>query len=73
MLRSKLFKAVLEAESSLQNQRFFASEASKTTNFKEEWNNAKPYESIPSMTRFQGLRNFIPGGELKIHANDKRS
>jgi hypothetical protein len=73
MLRSRLFKAVFEAQSPLQNLRFFAAEASKATNFKEEWDNAKPYASIPSMSKLQALRYFTPGGELKIHGNDKQS
>lgn len=31
--------------------------------FQEEWNSAKPYASIPAMTKLQALRAFLPGGK----------
>lgn len=32
--------------------------------FQDEWDNAKPFESIPAMTKLQAIRNFLPGGNL---------
>lgn len=34
------------------------------TKFQEEWNNAKPYGSIPAPSRLQLMRNFLPGGKV---------
>jgi hypothetical protein len=75
MLRSNLFKSFLEVQSPLQKLRVFSAEAAKATkpNFKEEWDSAKPYESIPAMTKLQAIRYFMPGGELKIYETDKRN
>lgn len=32
-------------------------------NFQDEWANAKPFESIPAMTKLQAIRAFLPGGK----------
>jgi hypothetical protein len=30
----------------------------------EEWKNAKPFETLPSMTKLQAIKSFIPGGDV---------
>jgi hypothetical protein len=35
----------------------------------EEWKNAKPFETLPSMTRPQVIKSFIPGGEFMTLTN----
>lgn len=32
--------------------------------FQDEWNNAKPFESIPGMTKLEAIRRFLPGGDI---------
>ena len=32
--------------------------------FQEDWNNAKSFESMPSLTRLEMFRSFLPGGIL---------
>jgi hypothetical protein len=72
---SNLFTAVFEPHSSLQKLRSLSAQASNATktNFQDEWTVAKTYDSIPSLSNFQALRYFSPGGELKIHIDDKRN
>lgn len=33
------------------------------TKFAQEWAQAKPFEEIPTLSTFQLLRNFLPGGK----------
>lgn len=33
--------------------------------FQDEWANAKPFESIPALTKFQVIRGFLPGGKVR--------
>lgn len=34
------------------------------TKFQDEWDNAKPFESIPAMSTLQAIKNFLPGGNF---------
>jgi hypothetical protein len=36
------------------------------THFSNEWKNAKPFESLPSMTKFQTVKSFMPGGKPSV-------
>lgn len=36
--------------------------AARDKNFEDEWNNAKPFESIPAMSKVEAVRAFLPGG-----------
>ena len=67
MFRHNQFRSLLQIQSPLQKLRFFSSEAVKTTksSFQEEWDGSKAYESIPTITKFQALRYFSPGGMSK--------
>lgn len=64
MLRSTQLKTLFVVQSPTFNSRFFSAQTAKATssNFKEEWNNAKPYESVPKLTKLQAIRSFLPGG-----------
>lgn len=43
--------------------RLYSGEAArKVTNFQEEWNNAKPYDQVPKLTKFALIKGFLPGG-----------
>ena len=44
---------------------FYSTQAARKVNFQEEWNNAKPYDDIPKLSKFQLIRGFLPGG-LKL-------
>lgn len=35
-------------------------------NFQDEWNSAKPYKSIPGVSKVGFIRRFLPGGEFKV-------
>lgn len=37
--------------------------AQSEVKIQNEWNNAKPFEEIPSLSRLQVIRRFSPGGK----------
>ncbi|KAL7047149.1 hypothetical protein ACKWTF_002810 [Chironomus riparius] len=44
---------------------FYSTQAARKVNFQDEWNNAKPYENIPKLSKFQLIRGFLPGGKFR--------
>jgi hypothetical protein len=47
----------------------------QSVRFEDEWANAKPFESIPRLSKLQAIRAFMPGGKFKMQFNfqDSRS
>jgi hypothetical protein len=68
MIRSIELKNIFRVQRSFTLCRSLSAEAklaTSDTNFQDEWNKAKPFDSIPTMNSFQLLRSFVPGGECK--------
>jgi hypothetical protein len=38
--------------------------AKQSVSFEDEWANAKPFESIPRLSKLQTIRAFMPGGKF---------
>jgi hypothetical protein len=41
----------------------------QSVRFEDEWANAKPFESIPTLSKLQTVRAFMPGGKFKMQFN----
>lgn len=69
MLRTRELRILFRGQNPVTNIRVFSAQAAKVTNsnFQDEWNNAKSYESIPALTKLQAIRSFLPGGEFFIN------
>lgn len=70
MFRSIEFRSLLKSQSLVKQLRSLTTQPEKAfdSKFQQEWDNAKPFESIPAMTKIQAIRNFMPGGEYS-HEN----
>ena len=55
MHSKKLFR--FQSTATVINERDFATKLSR------EWQRAKPYEELPTLSNFELLRNFLPGGK----------
>lgn len=68
MFRSRELKTLFggQIQNSVQKLRLFSAQAAKAAspNFKDEWNNAKPYGNIPSMSKLGAIKRFMPGGKF---------
>lgn len=68
MIRSLDLKAALKVQGLLKSFRLLSAQAATAAmthevKFKDEWNNAKDYDSLPGMTKFEAIRAFLPGGK----------
>jgi hypothetical protein len=73
MIRSRELKILFGGQNQASKFRVFSAQAVKATssNFQKEWDDAKPYESIPAMTKLGAIRNFMPGGEWSINKRER--
>ena len=70
MIRSVDTKAFLVGKSLIKSVRVLSAQAAvikpADVKFKEEWNNAKDFASIPGMSKLTMMRAFMPGGEKNL-------
>jgi hypothetical protein len=66
MFRSLEVTRIFRVQSSIaQAFRVLSTQPQTESKFQDEWNNAKPFESMPALSVFQLMRNFAPGGNFK--------
>jgi hypothetical protein len=66
MFRSAELKIISRGQNLIGPIRVFSAQPAQKAagvKFQDEWDNAKPYESIPSMGKFGVIRSCMPGGE----------
>lgn len=70
-MRSLDITKIVRGHSLINSVRVFSAQANLKSapevNFQDEWNSAKPYESIPGVSKLGFIRRFLPGGEYKVH------
>lgn len=68
MFRPAELKTLIRGQGLITSIRSLSAEAARApatdSKFQDEWNNAKPFESIPALTVFGVIRSFLPGGRL---------
>ena len=69
MFRPIDLKILIRGQSLVSPIRAFSIQPAKApsteSKFQDEWNTAKPFKSIPSMSMLQITRRFMPGGKHK--------
>ena len=74
MIRSSLnFKCIVQNQKYVLSRVFSAQPvvAEKHSKFEEEWAAAKPFDQVPTLTKLQLFRGFLPGGKFfKININE---
>lgn len=69
MFRPADLKILVRGQSLITPIRVFSAQPAKAPStelkFQDEWSNAKPFESIPTLSKLGTIRNFLPGGKLK--------
>lgn len=67
MIRSIKSKMMFRGQIFAMSMRFLSAQPAEApatqSKIQQEWNNAKPFESMPSLTRLGMIRNFLPGGK----------
>lgn len=65
MFRSIEIKTILKNQSLIKQLRSITTQPEKApeSKFQQEWDNAKPFENVPTMSMLQAIRNFLPGGK----------
>lgn len=69
-MRSVEITKFVRGHSLINSVRVFSAQAKLNSapeaSFQDEWKSAKPYKSIPGVSRVGFIRRFLPGGEDKV-------